>query len=174
MRKLKNVILPLSLGERAGVRVLALLLLLTLAACQGASQSQPLPPAVATGSSSATTTGGGRPQVTAVLPAAGAAAPTAAPSSTPTPDPTQEAENRIVTLDYPMSADPGSLDPALVLSGDRPGQDAAGALFARLTRLDPTTGEVKPWLAKSWTIDGQTVRCTELAYIDGVIGAPGE
>ncbi|MFN8472353.1 MAG: peptide ABC transporter substrate-binding protein [Anaerolineae bacterium] len=88
------------------------------------------------------------------------ASPTAVRPTTPTPDPTQEAENRINTLDYPMSADPGTLDPAVALSGDIPAQDAAGMLFARLTRIDPATGEVKPWLAKSWTIDGQTVRFT--------------
>ncbi len=158
---------PVGGGAGGGLRAHAvhyaafalLLLLLTLAACQGASQSPPAPSAAAT-PGGATTTGGGRPQATALVPAVLAAAPTAAPPATPTADPTQEAENRIVTLDYPMSADPGSLDPATVLSGDIPGQDAAGALFARLTRIDPATGEVKPWLAKSWTIDGQTVRFT--------------
>ncbi|MFN8499106.1 MAG: peptide ABC transporter substrate-binding protein [Anaerolineae bacterium] len=149
-------------GRRANARWYAAfafaLLLLSLAACQGAGQTQPVPPA-ATAASGATTTGGGRPQATA-LAAAPAASPTPARPTTPTPDPTQDAENRIATLDYPMSADPGTLDPAAALPGDRPAQDAAGMLFARLTRIDPASGEVKPWLAKSWAIDGQTVRFT--------------
>ncbi|MCW5850734.1 MAG: peptide ABC transporter substrate-binding protein [Anaerolineae bacterium] len=79
------------------------------------------------------------------------------PTATPTPDRTREAESRIVTLDYRLPGDPPTLDPMLAQPGDEASQNLVGMLFMRLSRLDPTSGQPRPWLAREWAMDGVTV-----------------
>ena len=45
----------------------------------------------------------------------------------------------------------------LAQPGDEASQNLVGMLFMRLTRLDPATGQPKPWLAREWAMDGVTV-----------------
>lgn len=145
--------------------------ILALAGCR--SEQAPAPPAppastmpsvTSPGSPPATvtpgfSTGGGQPKV-----AAPTATPTVLstptaipPTATPTPDRTREAEARIVTLDYRLPADPQTLDPTQALPVDEASQNLSSALFIRLTRLDPTTGQPRPWLAREWRIEGNTI-----------------
>lgn len=61
-----------------------------------------------------------------------------------------------VTLDWGLETDPASLDPALV--SDRASVDCTANLFVGLTRYDPDTSAVLPYLATSWDVtdDGLT------------------
>jgi oligopeptide transport system substrate-binding protein len=61
-----------------------------------------------------------------------------------------------VTLDWSLETDPASLDPALVT--DRASLDCTANLFVGLTRYDPDTSAVLPYLATSWEVseDGMT------------------
>jgi ABC-type transport system substrate-binding protein len=61
-----------------------------------------------------------------------------------------------VTLDLSLETDPSSLDPALV--SDRASLDCTANLFVGLTRYDPDTSAVLPYLATSWEVseDGLT------------------
>jgi oligopeptide transport system substrate-binding protein len=53
-----------------------------------------------------------------------------------------------VTLDWVFTAEPPTLDPALVT--DNVSVEISGSLFGGLTNLDPVTNEVLPWLATEW------------------------
>jgi oligopeptide transport system substrate-binding protein len=61
-----------------------------------------------------------------------------------------------VTLDWSLETEPSSLDPALV--SDRASLDSTANLFVSLTRYDPDTSAVLPYLATSWEVseDGMT------------------
>ncbi len=61
-----------------------------------------------------------------------------------------------VTLDWSLETEPASLDPALV--SDRASLDCTANLFVGLTRYDPVTSAVLPYLATSWEVseDGMT------------------
>jgi oligopeptide transport system substrate-binding protein len=55
-----------------------------------------------------------------------------------------------VTLNLNLGGEPANLDPAL--TDDSPSQNVVEQLFVGLVRLDNDTGEVRPELAKSWTV----------------------
>jgi oligopeptide transport system substrate-binding protein len=57
-------------------------------------------------------------------------------------------EEKPVTLNLNLSTEPPTLDPALAT--DTTSVDVDTNLFVGLTRFDPTTGEVLPYLATSW------------------------
>ncbi len=57
-------------------------------------------------------------------------------------------EEKPVTLNWNLSGEPPTLDPALAT--DTTSVDVDTNLFVGLTRFDPATGEVLPYLATSW------------------------
>ncbi len=61
-----------------------------------------------------------------------------------------------VTLDYNWGTEPPTADPALIT--DTTSHDLANNLFVGLTRFDPVTHEIMPYLATEWTAsaDGLT------------------
>jgi oligopeptide transport system substrate-binding protein len=55
-----------------------------------------------------------------------------------------------ITLDWNLGGEPETLDPALAT--DRASLDSVANLFVGLTRYDPATGAVQPYLATSWDV----------------------
>ncbi|NDJ34112.1 MAG: hypothetical protein GYB64_05555, partial [Chloroflexi bacterium] len=70
------------------------------------------------------------------------------PPGTPTPIPDP------VIVDINLGLPPAQLDPARVAPRDATGSDLVENLFIGLTRLNPDTGTVEPWLAREWQVDG--------------------
>jgi oligopeptide transport system substrate-binding protein len=56
-----------------------------------------------------------------------------------------------VTLNWNIGTDPPTIDPALAT--DTTSLDVIGNLFVSLTKFDPVSGEVEPYLATSWSSD---------------------
>lgn len=69
---------------------------------------------------------------------------------TATPDPAmaEEMMDQPVTLNWNWSSEPPSADPSLAT--DTTSVDIVGNVFMSLTRFDPNTGEVIPYLATDW------------------------
>lgn len=77
------------------------------------------------------------------------------PDPTPTeeePTPTDEADapSEPASVRIAYSQGPAALDPGLVAPLDAAANDLADNLFIGVTRLDPDTGTVQPWLAREW------------------------
>ena len=93
--------------------------------------------------------------------------PTDAPTETDAPEPTAEPPTATiepapepVAVDVFLGRPPVTLDPVRVAPLDLAGSDLVENLFVGLTRLDPDTGEVHPWLAESWERSGDGLTWT--------------
>ena len=67
-----------------------------------------------------------------------------------------ETSTEPVTLSYNWGTEPPTADPALIT--DTTSHDLANNLFVGLTRFDPVSHEILPYLATEWTVsaDGLT------------------
>lgn len=114
-----------------GVRpALAAFLLLVLASCRG---SEPLP----------------SPELLPPTIETGPGEPNAVPAATPLVLPKTQSDDP-VTLDWLLEEEPASLDLSLV--SDQAAVDCTANIFVGLTRYDPDTSAVLPYLATHWNI----------------------
>ncbi len=71
-------------------------------------------------------------------------------TATPDPSMTDEMMDQPVTLNWNWGSEPPSADPSLAT--DTTSVDIVGNIFMGLTRFDPNTGEVIPYLATDWEV----------------------
>jgi oligopeptide transport system substrate-binding protein len=88
-----------------------------------------------------------QPPVPTVVPTETDPAPTVE-EPTPTDEADGPSEPASVSIAY--SQPPATLDPGLVAPLDAAANDLVDNLFVGLTRLNPDTGTVEPWLAREW------------------------